>query len=163
MRIFTKCQPRRIVQISGNLTGKFIKKKPTARKHFRLRAYFFSAVRNSMCKCRCGWEKSVGKIRHFYLEDAAERKTSVAYLTSCERCRHSKNKNASLTRSCKEDGGEKADGRSASVTKCDYIINENSVLPRRRTNFAKCDAREKRDATKFRRAWSWFRNLWLAI
>jgi len=53
------------------------------------RAPVFSAVRNSMCKCRCGWEKLVGKIRHedFYLEDAAERKTSVAYLTSCERCR----------------------------------------------------------------------------
>lgn len=94
---FCEMPTSRIVQISGNLTVKFMKKDQLPKNIFD-RAHVFSAVRNSMCKCRCGWEKSVGKIRHedFYLEDAAERKTSVAYLSSCERCRrHLKNENAS--------------------------------------------------------------------
>lgn len=139
-----------------------LKKKPTARKHFRLRAYFFP-----LWEIQCVNADAVGKNRWeksgtFISKTPQSEKLPwpiwllVKDVADVQRIRT----RVQQGRVRKIEEG--ADERSVSVTKRDYIINENGVLPRRRTNFAKCDVREKRDATKFRRAWSWFRNLWLA-
>lgn len=75
MHIFCEMPTSHIVQISGNLTVKFIKKDQAARKHFRPRvAYFFPPPWEIQCvNADAVGKNRLGKIRHgnFYLEDAA--------------------------------------------------------------------------------------------